>query len=243
MKVIVLMLLAIYKVLAIDPINPAPAEKIPENCKAKCASTYGLEIGIFGGVRAYSNCCEFCANFDDSGIQWPKNLTGFARDVYVGIRWQCVEYARRYLVINKNVSFESIDNAYQIFNLTTVNDLTTTDGTKPFLSFENGNVNPPEVGDLIIYPQLKSVPTGHVAVVSKVDLKQGYVAIAEQNYYNKVWESQTLYSRRVKLIKCDGKYVLTEIPFGIVNFKTIFSFQKCCHDDIHNVVGWKRVQN
>lgn len=38
--------------------------------------------------------------------------------VYYGIKWQCVEYARRYLIDVTGHTFESIDYAWQIFDLT-----------------------------------------------------------------------------------------------------------------------------
>ncbi len=34
-----------------------------------------------------------------------------------GLKFQCVELARRYLVVNYNVTFQSVDYAYQIWDI------------------------------------------------------------------------------------------------------------------------------
>jgi hypothetical protein len=225
---------------SISPIEPESALVIPDICSKNCNSQYGSVIGKANNVTAYSNCNENCINWDDSGVNWTKNLTGLARDVFVGIRWQCVEYARRYFIINFNVAFTSVDYAYQIFNLTEVNDLTTIDKFKEFKSFPNENVSPPHVGDLIIYPKTEQNPVGHVAVISEVDLKAGFVGLAEQNYFNKIWDNFTLYARRIKLINCKGKWVLTNSPWRVVNIQKVFSLNECCNNT-EEIIGWKRV--
>lgn len=103
-------------------------------------------------MYAYSNCKNSCANFVDGGNTFPKSETKFVKDVFTGVRWQCVEFSRRFLIITKQVTFEGIDGAHQIFNINTVEDLTKKNKVIPFLKFKNGNQNPPQVGDLVIYP-------------------------------------------------------------------------------------------
>ncbi len=235
-----LSILLIKFVITISPIEPTPATVISETCKANCSSPYGSVIGRYNNVTAFSNCNDNCINWDDSGVSWTRNLTGLARDVFVGIRWQCVEYARRYLIINYNSAFTSIDSAFQIFNLTEVNDLTTNEGTFEFRTFPNGDSTPPEIGDLIISPEKPGYPVGHVAVVSEVDLKAGYVALAEQNFFNKQWENSGAYSRRIMLHNCEGRYVLTETPWNLIKSKSGKN-DKICIEDLKDVLGWKRV--
>ena len=159
-------------------------------------------------------------------------------DVYVGVRWQCVEYARRYLIIIQDVSFQSIDSAFEIFNLTSVKDLTQNDGNFSFSSYENGNANPPMTGDLIIFPKAKDAPFGHVAVVANVNLLEGYVELAEQNYFNELWENPKAYARRVIIKSCENKYVLINSAWR--SSESTNSNSNSCLDK-QTVIGWKRV--
>ena len=68
------------------------AESMPEQCNTDCETQYGLELGKSpAGIPAYSNCSADCVIFE------PNHHQG----VYTGIKWQCVEYARRWL-LSKN---------------------------------------------------------------------------------------------------------------------------------------------
>ena len=220
--------------LSITIIQPESASIIPLNCMINCSSEYGQEIGSFNNITAFSNCNNDCNNFEDQGVFWTKEETSLARDVYVGVRWQCVEYARRYLIITKNVTFASIESAFQIFNLTTVGDLNKKEGNLTFMSFENENTNPPIIGDLIIYRQTNSSPYGHVAVVANVNLQEGSVDVAEQNWDNIKWRNPIAYSRRIKLRNCNGNYILIDSSYS-----TLQNLTTCGKSD--DIIGWKRV--
>lgn len=74
---------------------------------------FGVEIGVTAdGVAAFSshyksmNAGDVCSmsSYDERGH-------------YCGYKWQCVEFARRYLLQTQDVSFASIGNAYQIFRV------------------------------------------------------------------------------------------------------------------------------
>ena len=47
----------------------------------------------------------------------------FWRGIYTGIRYQCVELARRYLVIKHDLIFDQVPNAYDIFALRSIYDM------------------------------------------------------------------------------------------------------------------------
>jgi len=232
-------LLLLSSILLIDVLTsfssfvPTPAEKIPTECSTRCLTPYGSVLGTFDGVPGYSNCNDECINFDDIGVTLAKNETGFIDDVYAGVRWQCVEYARRYLITRRHVTFESIDAAYQIFNLSCLTDLTNARTFARFLGFKNGATQtPPSIGDLVIFLKTNEAPYGHVAVVAGVNLKKGYVEIAEQNI-NEPWENPSLYSRRISIFAKKGMYYVQETLW---NGKNIFSREKA-----NEVIGWKRV--
>ena len=81
--------------------------------KSKKQYKYGELIGTFNGINAYSN---------QQGLL-DKNEQNYYNGIYTGIKWQCVEYARRYLILNHNITFQEIDNAYDIFALDYFNSI------------------------------------------------------------------------------------------------------------------------
>jgi len=214
---------------------PTPAQYIPKECSRKCLTPYGAVLGTFDGVPGYSNCNDNCINFDDDGVVFTKNDTGFIEDVYVGVRWQCVEYARRYLITKRHVSFESIDAAYQIFTLSCLQDLTQPNSFARFLGFANGARVAPQIGDLLIFAKTNEAPYGHVSVVAGIDLKKGYVEMAEQNINTK-WEKRNLYSRRITIFTKNGTYFVQDSAWNKNVKLNVFSQEKA-----NEVIGWKRV--
>ena len=125
---------------------------------------FGAIVGTFDGVSAYSN---------------RKNGTKKTRSNYIntGIKWQCVEYARRYLQTTRGITFANVKGAFEIprakFN--------TLDGDSV------KKTNDMKVGSLVIWPKKykKNTPYGHVAVVSKI--KSNGIYVAEQNYDDKTF--------------------------------------------------------
>lgn len=247
-----------------QPIIPGPASKVPESCNRNCDSAYGSTIGINSNVFAFSNCNNDCVNFEEEGVILYKNQTNFVEDVYTGVRWQCVEYARRWLVLNKMISFSTIDSAFEIFDLPNVTKILTNEEVLrnetqlfyEFLSFENKNKIAPASADLIIFPKSKDSPYGHVAVITEVNHELGFVKVAEQNYFNKVWKFSD-FSRQLVMKKDDNdNYTLHDIEW-----KEDSRELKQCTDYIGNseevihqenkkikyclnpnsVIGWKRV--
>lgn len=123
---------------------------------------YGELIGTFNGVNAYSNQ-QGLLNSDE---------TNYYNGIYTGIKWQCVEYARRYLIVRNGITFSDVNNAYEIPSA----KFTKLNGNSVIM---NNNV---AVGSLIIWPQYYKIDgyEGHVAVVSSISTKG--IRVAEQNY-------------------------------------------------------------
>ena len=97
----------------------------------------------------------------------------------MGVKWQCVEFARRWLLMTRGVWMRSIPTAEQIWSLSEVVHVAS--GKKVKLTrHENGRSKvPPRAGDLIIYRRAHDIPFGHVAAI--VEVGKDYVRIAEQN--------------------------------------------------------------
>ena len=63
-------------------------------------------------MPAYSNCNSNCVIFEPNHQQ----------DIYTGIKWQCVEYARRWLLEEQGVVFGDVEIAADIWELQQVNN-------------------------------------------------------------------------------------------------------------------------
>ena len=170
---------------------------LPDACTTGCKSTYGEVLGLgTGNVPAYSNCNAGCVVFS------PNKVDG----TYTGIKWQCVEYARRWLLKNKGVVYGDVDIAADIWGLDTVTRVK--DKTKfKMLTYPNGNEKKPEVGDLLIYAKAY-LKTGHVAVISKIDSKTHAVHVIEENFNNTKWPGD--FARSIPYIVRDHKVWLLD---------------------------------
>jgi len=128
---------------------------------------YGDIIGTFNDVQAYSN----------SGNK--TNTSNYYNNIYTGIKWECVEYVRRYLIINHNITFSNVDSASQIPEATFM----TLHGEIIIPKMNNNLV----IGSIIIFQKDYEYdsPDGHVAIISSV-LSTG-ITIVEQNYNDNIF--------------------------------------------------------
>lgn len=106
------------------------------------------------------------------------------RLIATGIKFQCVEFARRWLLIYHDMLFDNVDNAFNIWNLNTITRIT--DNKRfSFLSILNDGRALPKVGSLLIYRKSPLLQSGHVAVVIKVEPNMIYFAERNWNRLNK----------------------------------------------------------
>ena len=126
--------------------------------------------------------------------------------VYTGFQWQCVEYARRYLLLRKSCTFADVRNACNIWTeIRHVERIT--DGKEfPLRPVANGSSEPPKKDSLLIYVRSRKMPFGHVAVITNVE--DDHVYIAEQNNLFNYWPGD--YARRVPLRHRDGLYYIDD---------------------------------
>lgn len=167
---------------------------LPEACTTGCVAPYGKLLGTGAGeVPAYSNCDNDCVVFE------PHKHEG----IYTGIRWQCVEYARRWLLVNEGVVYGDVDYAIDIWDK--IDHYTrVADGSKVSVTAHlNGSTVAPRKGDLLIYAKA-FFGTGHVAVVTGVDDVSDALQVAEQNFGNTPWQND--YSRRLEVLERDGRF-------------------------------------
>jgi hypothetical protein len=98
--------------------------------------------------------------------------------IYTGIKYQCVELARRYYLIKYGLLFDNVRTAKDIVHLHTIYSME----SKRYIQWPTYlNEGIPIVGSLLIWDITDEFPkTGHVAIVTKVTQK--YVEVIEQNY-------------------------------------------------------------
>jgi len=173
--------------------------------------SFGAVLGVNSNVPCYSS--DY-ATADPSLKRADYKSWSADGTVYFGYKWQCVELARRWLVTNRGITFESIPMAYDIFDLTRVTQIG--DGAElPLRAYKNGSGRRPEVGSMLIWDQSYDV-TGHVAIVTEVT--SAYVRIVEQNFDDLSWPEGQDYARQLRAtVRTDGG----------------FSIQ-----DRHTILGW-----
>ena len=202
-----LMKIIIFALVWTCAVVSAQADSLPDQCTQDCVVDFGVPVGTSSsGVEAYSNCQNSCVN----------PTPNFVDQVFTGIKWQCVEYARRWLLQNKGVVYGDVDIAADIWALEYVH---TPDKKQQFKlqGFVNGSTLP-QRGDLLIYAKA-FYGTGHVAVVLQVDAENQTVYVGEQNYNNDEWQHK--YARAISyVVHKDATWLLDAY-----------------------IIGWKRVIN
>jgi hypothetical protein len=185
-----------------------------------CFSSSEIQSNEFGKIIGQSYLTSAYSNYDSELFPKEYNfvpLNDTSKNVFSGLKWQCVEYARRWLIKNKNITFAEVQYAYEIWNLNHGERIDTGEPIR-LIRFENKISNTkPQVGDLLIYSSDFAI-TGHVAVVVSVDNKNS-ITIAEQNYFNKLWDVPN-FSRRLLLGKNEkGQYhIFDEYLIGWIRF-------------------------
>ncbi|EPY29618.1 trypanothione synthetase/amidase [Strigomonas culicis] len=173
-----------------------------------------------GGIPAYSNK-------HDHFFSGERSLDG---DVFCGFKYQCVEFARRWLLERKGLVLPEVNWACHIFQLSEVFAAASGEPVA-VLPIRNGTTAKPVADSLIIYPSSDANIVGHVGVITAVG--DDYVCVADQNYRFHKWEGD--YNFKLKLDSSkrgeDGATLYTiiddidpadvEIPLGWVTFPDV----------------------
>ena len=94
-------------------------KKTVHNSKKKtaCVTKFAKKLGYLKNVPAFSNCNNSFKSDLNNFISYKNE------NVFSGMQWQCVEYARRYLITKLGVTFSSVDGAEDVFSLKTVESI------------------------------------------------------------------------------------------------------------------------
>ncbi len=135
------------------------------------------------GIRSIRSIFVFIIIFifyQYNNMTFINYITHHGRVYPTGIRGQCVEFARRWL-IHHDILFENVEHAVDIWNIPSVIRLSDHQ-VIPFLSISNDGLHLPTIGSLLIYRQNNTLPYGHVAVVVGVDHEKRLIHIDERNW-------------------------------------------------------------
>ncbi|MGZ3710296.1 MAG: CHAP domain-containing protein [Bdellovibrionota bacterium] len=174
----------------------------PEACQEACISPFGEKLGATKeGIESFSNCKPACVYENPTFVE--KN--------FAGIQWQCVEFVRRWLMVNRGLTFESIDVAADLWNK--IDHLVNfkTKANIPLSNHLNGSEKLPVAGDILVYGR-EFLNTGHMAIVTGLDKKKKIIFVAEQNFSNKKWPGN--FARAIPYVRHDKGFWLLD-PFLI----------------------------
>lgn len=134
----------------------------------------------------------------------------FVDGVYLGMKWQCVEFARRYWLSEYNVIIPPVGFAAHIWNM---NDVARRGDfyRVPLVKYPNGGSEKPVAGDLFIYASTPNQRVGHVAVVVDVVDVDGktMVRVGEQNQENDLMWPGVTYADELEIVVTDGSFTIT----------------------------------
>lgn len=176
----------------------------------KTPARFGTLLGMApGGVPIYSSDYD---SADEREYPTRQSYQSYIDGVFMGYKWQCVEFARRWLYLNKGYVFDDIPMAYDIFNLRHVRRVVDRQ-LLPLHAFRNGSRRLPEPGCLLIWNEGGEFQrTGHVAIVTRVE--PHHLSVVEQNVDHRVWTPDQVCSRELKArLTAEGEYWI-QCSFG-----------------------------
>ena len=165
---------------------------------------FGTLLGYApGGVAIYSSNY---GSLDPRKYPQDADFRSYIGNEYMGHKWQCVEFARRFLFLNYGFVFTDVGMAWEIFSLRFLRQVVN-DNILPLQAFANGSKRAPRAGALLIWQKGGEFhETGHVAVITQ--LLDDKVRIAEQNVIHSPLPLGQQWTRELRLSVENGCYTL-----------------------------------
>ena len=167
---------------------------------------FGALLGYApGGVAIYSSDYA-TANPQD----YPDDAAfrSYLGHEYMGYKWQCVEFARRFLFLNYGFVFTDVGRAYEIFALRFLRRIVN-DELLPLQAFANGCKRSPVAGSLLIWQKGGEFEgTGHVAIITEVFADK--VHIVEQNVIHSKLPAGQQWTRALPLRVSENGYYIQD---------------------------------
>lgn len=167
---------------------------------------FGTLLGYApGGVAIYSSDYS---SLDPQEYEDDAVFRSYIDDEYMGHKWQCVEFARRFLFLNYGVVFTDVGMAWEIFSLRFLREVVN-DNILPLQAFPNGSPRAPVAGALLIWDKGGEFKdTYHVAIITQ--LHGNKVRIAEQNVIHTPLPQGQQWTRELEMVVENGGYTLKD---------------------------------
>ena len=176
------------------------------SASSACYEPFGTLLGYApGGVAIYSSDYTTVNRQD-----FPDDAAfrSYLSHEYMGYKWQCVEFARRYFYLNHGLVFTDVAMAHEIFSLRFLRRVVN-DAILPLQAFANGGQQPPAVGSLLIWQEGGEFKhTGHVAVITEV--LSDKVRIVEQKVIHTHLPRGQQWTRELPLFNDENGYYLQD---------------------------------
>lgn len=165
---------------------------------------FGTLLGYApGGVAIYSSDYE---TLDPTQYPDDASFRSYSGHEYMGYKWQCVEFARRFLFLNYGIVFTDVGMAHEIFSLRVLRQVIN-EAILPLQAFANGGKKKPEAGALLIWDDGGVFDrTGHVAIITEVF--EDKIRIAEQNVIHTRLPIGQHWTRELRMTVTDDGYLL-----------------------------------
>ena len=178
---------------------------------------FGAVMGYaLGGIPAYS--CDY-DTADRTVYTSRAHYQHKVGELYYGFRYQCVEFARRWLIHTTGVTISEVGMAYEIFDMP--HAIRVKDEEKiPWTNIPNGSSERPVPGAVLIWNEGGEFQwTGHVAIV--VEVSDEWVRVAEQNMNDIYWPRGQNWARQlaVEYDKAKGTYFIREVNGSVKGWK------------------------
>lgn len=172
--------------------------------KLSSDAPFGTLLGYApGGVAIYSSNY---GSLDPRRYPEDADFRSYIGNEYMGHKWQCVEFARRFLFLNYGCVFTDVGMAWEIFSLRFLRQVVN-DNILPLQAFANGSKRAPQAGALLIWQKGGEFhETGHVAVIAQ--LLDDKVRIAEQNVVHSPLPLGQQWTRELRMTVENGTYTL-----------------------------------
>lgn len=191
----------------------------------KKVEPFGTILGHIDNVPVYSNHLPPKQTTRNFGTRTRGTRTRGKRTrksgKTLGIKYQCVELLRRWLIKKHLVTFSAVPNAHAMFNLAHVTTVSKKTKKDPWLTIYNGTQNKPPLNAVLIWGKRGTKNYGHVAIVNKIQGDR--IGIVEQNKENVKWKKKDGCSRFLRLVynEKNHTYTVQDPPRKILGWKIL----------------------
>lgn len=167
---------------------------------------FGTLLGYApGGVAIYSSDYS---KINRQDYPDDSSFRSYLGHEYMGYKWQCVEFARRFLYLNYGVVFTDVRMAYEIFSLRYLRQVVN-DAILPLQAFKNGSKKLPTAGSLLIWQEGGEFKkTGHVAIITEVLADK--VRVVEQNVLHTRLPAGQQWTRELPMFTTEDGYFIKD---------------------------------